>query len=129
MALKIPFIVTILLTLFLLLPMVAKTAAAEGKTEKCAWLKSEIERREADLTQSKPKVDQVKIKLEKLAVTLENTRNTLDLNNIQAVAAYNENVQLYSTKVIRYELLQEMFNKKLDGYKQLISRFNQECIQ
>ncbi len=122
-------IISLLLFLFISFSLVDRVATANEKTDKCVWLKSEVDRREAELTQSKPKVDEVKIKLEELAVTLENSKNTLDLNNIQAVTAYNENAQLYSTKVLRYKLLQEMFNKKLDRYKQLISRFNQECTQ
>lgn len=120
-------IISLLFFIFISFSLVDRAAATNGKTDKCAWLKSEIDRREAELTQSKPKVDEVKMKLEELAVTLENTKRTLDLSNIQAVTMYNDNAQLYSTKVLRYKLLQEMYNKKLDRYTQLISRFNQEC--
>ncbi len=122
-----PLILSLLLSLLISFSLVDNSIAVEGLSEKCARLKSDIDTRDDELQKIAPKVNIVKMKLDDLAACLKNSKDTIDLYNKKAVAIYNEHITQYSTKALRYKLLEEMFNKKVKAYNKLVSQYNKEC--
>ncbi|MCI5212072.1 MAG: hypothetical protein D3910_25570 [Candidatus Electrothrix sp. ATG2] len=102
-------------------------ALTEKMIEKCILLKQKIDTSGAEAKTIAAKLDSLKKEAEELRASLEKNKETIDLTQPEAVAAYNQKINLYTAKTNEHEARRNEYNGKVVLYQKKASQFDKEC--